>query len=112
MRNEIIMNEDVIYYQQKIIVPNSLRPLILKLLHESHLGKTKTRMRAKNIIFWPGMLNEIEQNILRCKTSKTFRSVNKKNTLLLHEIPELPFEKIAADIMTYNLTNYIVVVDY
>jgi len=30
----------------------------------------------------------------------------------LHEIPELPFEKIAADIMTYNLTNHIVVVDY
>jgi len=30
----------------------------------------------------------------------------------LHEIPELPIEKIAADIMTYNLTNYIVVVDY
>jgi len=112
MRNEIIINDNVIYYQQKIIVPNSLRPLILKLLHESHLGVTKTRMRAKNIFFWPGMLNEIEQYILRCKTCETFRSANKKNTLLLHEIPELPFEKVAADIMTYNLTNYIVLVDY
>jgi len=51
MRNEIIANDDVIYYQQIIMIPNSLRPLILKLLHESHLGITKTRMRAKNILF-------------------------------------------------------------
>lgn len=29
-----------------------------------------------------------------------------------YEISELPFEKIAADIMTYNLTNYLVIVDY
>lgn len=32
--------------------------------------------------------------------------------MIPHEVLELPFEKIAADIITYNLCSYIVVSDY
>lgn len=63
MKNEIMVNDDVLHYQHKIIIPRKL--LILKLLHESHLGITKIKIRAKYIFFWHGMLNEIYYIFMR-----------------------------------------------
>lgn len=54
----------------------------------SHLGTKKCKNRAKNIFYWPGMLNNIEQYIMSCKTYESFRSAYKKNKLLPHAIPK------------------------
>lgn len=111
-RNEIIVEEGIVYMQHKIIIPYKARKIILKLLHESHMGITKTKNRAKNLYYWPGMLNEIEQFIISCKTCELYRSSNRKNKLINHEVPKLPFEKVATDILSYGNTDYLVLIDY
>uniref|UniRef100_A0A2S2NI46 RNA-directed DNA polymerase n=1 Tax=Schizaphis graminum TaxID=13262 RepID=A0A2S2NI46_SCHGA len=112
MKNDLVVNEGILYLGDKIIIPYKLRPFILKLLHESHLGITKTKMRAKQIVFWPGMLNEIEQFIGNCNTCNKFSNSNKKNSLIPHEIPSYPYEKVGADILTFAGSDYLVIVDY
>lgn len=111
-RNEIIVEEGIVYLQHKIIIPYKARPTILKLLHESHMGIVKSKNRAKNIFYWPGMLNDIEQNIINCKTCEIYRSGNRKNKLIYHEIPNLPFEKVATDVLSHGNTDYLVLIDY
>jgi len=44
----------------------------------SHLGLNKTKLRAKQIIYCPGMFNEIEQFINNCNTCNKFQNSNKK----------------------------------
>ncbi|KAK9692555.1 Integrase zinc binding domain [Popillia japonica] len=85
---------------------------MLRLLHESHQGIVKTKLRAKNIMYWPGMLNEIEQFVSDCTICEKFRSDNRKDPLLPHEIPTLPFEKIGSDVLTYRNKDYLVTIDY
>ncbi|CAI6377683.1 unnamed protein product [Macrosiphum euphorbiae] len=112
LRNEIIIENGIIYVADKIVIPTKLRPLILKLLHESHLGLNKTKLRAKQIIYWPGMFNEIEQFINNCNTCNKFQNSNKKSPLIPHEVPNYPYEKVGADILSFEGTDYLVIVDY
>lgn len=112
IRNDLIIDNEILYFGNRIIVPHTLRKVMLNLLHESHQGITKTRLRAKLLFYWPGMMNEIEQLVGKCKVCEKFRPANKKEPLLTHELPNLPYEKIAMDIMTFNNNDYLVVIDY
>lgn len=112
MKNDITVEDGIVYYDNRVIIPHSLRKNMLRLLHESHQGIVKTKLRAKNIMYWPGMLNEIEQFVSDCTICEKFRSDNRKDPLLPHEIPTLPFEKIGSDVLTYRNKDYLVTIDY
>lgn len=112
IRNEIYLDNRILYFNNRIIIPSELRKLMLQLLHESHQGITKTKLRAKNIFYWPGMMNEIEDFVSSCKVCEKFRASNKNEPLIPHELPNLPYEKVGADILTYNDVDYLVVIDY
>lgn len=59
LKNDIVVEIGIIYVNDKILIPIKLRPFILNLmnhnnesnLHESHLGITKTKLRAKKIMY-------------------------------------------------------------
>ena len=44
----------------------SMRQEILTKLHASHLGYVRTKQRARQTVFWPGITREIEDVIRRC----------------------------------------------
>ena len=48
------------------VIPSSLQKKILLTLHEGHQGIDKTRRRARDFVFWPGIDREIEDMIKRC----------------------------------------------
>jgi len=43
LRNEIITNKGLLYYQTRLLIPKVLRNYILNKLHETHIGITKTK---------------------------------------------------------------------
>ena len=53
---------------------------------------------------------------LKCQSAQYARSakeaISKSRSTNLHEIPERPWEKLAADIFTFGKYDYLVVVDY
>ena len=51
---------------KRIIVPFPARQIIIKELHRSHSGLTKTFKTASQLYFWPGMKNELRQTIDTC----------------------------------------------
>ena len=74
----------------RIIIPNSKREDILKLIHEGHLGLNKCKMRAKETVYWPGMNDQLEQLVLNCQLCLKYsgsKDKNTPNTALGHEIP-------------------------
>lgn len=66
MKSEIILEDDILFYQDRIMIPLSLRTKMLRTLHESHFGITKTVKRAKQIMYWPNMNNGITELISKC----------------------------------------------
>lgn len=112
MRNEIYIDDDILFLNDRIIVPTSMRKMILSQLHESHFGVTKTKRRAKNALYWAGMDGDIEKMIASCHTCQLNAHKCQKEPLIPHSIPMRPFDKIACDIFTFKNKDFLVIVDY
>lgn len=57
------------------------------------------------------MSQDIETIVGRCHICLKFRASNPKEPLIPHDVPERPWQKVAADIMTFKSRDYIVAVD-
>ena len=78
---------------------------ILQQIHEGHLGLNKCQMPAKEMAYWPGLNDHLEQLILNCQLClKYSKSKNKgtTHTALGHEVPAAPWSKVATDIFHYE----------
>ncbi|KAK9674786.1 Integrase zinc binding domain [Popillia japonica] len=58
IRNELELENGILYYLNRIIIPSTLRNKLLQLLHEGHMGVYKTKLRAKQTVYWPRMMKE------------------------------------------------------
>ena len=56
----------VLLDSRRIVLPLPAVKPVLKLLHSSHSGMTKTINLARGLYFWPGMTNDIKQMVSSC----------------------------------------------
>lgn len=84
IRNDIHVADDPIFYKYRVIVPNQLRAEMLNKLHEGHFGITKTKLRAKDVLYWPTINKQIEKLILKCSICERYRNANVKDYLMPH----------------------------
>lgn len=112
IKNELFLEDDLVFFNERIFVPQKLRLFVLELLHKSHMGIEKTRQRARSLVYWPGIDNQIEEIVMKCSICQKYRSSNIKEPLINHSIPEGPYQKIGMDIMEISGKNYLVIGDY
>ncbi|MEW8546431.1 MAG: RNase H-like domain-containing protein, partial [Candidatus Thiodiazotropha sp.] len=111
-RDELSVEQDLIFRGQKIVIPKTLREDMLCQVHTGHLGVTKTLERAKDNIFWPGMSKQITDHVLNCSVCLKHRDSNAKEPLIAHEFPQRPYQKIGTDIFTFDGKNYLLTTCY
>jgi len=111
-KNNIHLYNDILFFDDRIIVPLSMRNEMLSQLHANHFGIIKTQQRAKTILFWPGINEEIKKYVSTCKKCMKYQSNNVKEPLILRELPDLPFQKVASDILEFGGHSYLVIIDY
>lgn len=111
IKDDIFVSDDILFLNNKLIVPPQQRRKILHLLHEGHFGVEKTRLAARNLFYWPNMSKEIEDFVLQCEICEKFRRKNQKEPLTSHPLPERPWERISADILEYGNRPFLVVFD-
>ena len=97
-RHELSEAEGLIFKGHQLVIPTAMRSSMLTLIHESHLGIEKSKARAREILFWPGMWKGIYEKVSKCSTCVTFRRMNQKEPMIAHEIPERPWQKIGTDL--------------
>ena len=96
----------------RIVIPKSLRQDILTKLHMGYWGIERTRRRARDSVFWPGISKEIQEMINKCDPCHQYQNANPKEKLIAHEIPKRPFEQVGTDIFTYKREEYLLIADY
>lgn len=112
LQSEIHVEDDLVFFNYRLFVPVSLREYILKLLHEPHFGIHKTKQKAREIVYWPGLMTEIENMIAKCPVCEKYRNLNTKEPLIPHDIPDIPFNKVGCDILYFEGKDYLVLKDY
>ena len=111
-RDEIVAQDEILYRGSRVIIPQSMRPSMLKKVHASHQGAEACIRRAKDVLFWPGMNGEITNMVSQCAACNEYQSRQQKEPMMTPEIPTRPWQMVAQDLFTVNRENYLITVDY
>ena len=66
-RDALYELDGVILYDDRAVIPPSLRGSILSTLHAAHQGVSAMKSRASSIVFWPGITADIDNVRNSCK---------------------------------------------
>jgi len=111
-RDELSIIDGIIFKGEKVLIPVAMRPEMMKKIHSSHFGIEKTKQRARDIIFWPGMIKQIHDTVAACTICARMSPANPKEPLLPHEAPTRPWQKLGTDIFTWHDRSFLITVDY
>ena len=112
-RDELSVVNGLILKGDRLVIPKTMRQEILKKLHVGHFGMEKTKNRARDVLYWPGMDSEITDMIAKCTICLEHRNpTQQKEPMLSHEIPSERFQKVATDLFHWNDSDYLIIVDY
>lgn len=111
-RDEISEIDGLLFKGEKLIIPHVLRKDMLERIHTGHMGIERSKQRARDLLFWPGMNKQIEEMVERCTTCLELRKSNPKEPMISYQIPERPWQIVATDLFMWNGDNYLIVVDY
>ncbi|XP_060601747.1 uncharacterized protein K02A2.6-like [Ruditapes philippinarum] len=100
------------YIGQTIVIPAYARQQLIESVHQGHMGVEKTIRRARDALFWPGMAKQITSYIYQCAVCQKHRYSNAKEPLISHDVPDRPWQNIAADLFSFDNKDYLVTVDY
>ena len=86
---------------------------MLTLIHETHLGIVKCKIRAREFMYWPGMMSDIQDIVEKCEICAiNNKRTNNKEPMIASELPDRPSSKLAADLFQYKGEHYLLTVDY
>ena len=112
MRTAISIRDEILMTGDKIVIPQSARQMMLDRLHLAHQGIQRMKAQARKVMYWPGMTHDIEHMVESCAPCQQLQPQNQKEPLIPHEVPELPWLKIGADIFELHGQSYLIIVDY
>ena len=109
---ELTYSNDIVVRDIRMIIPNSLRLEMKKLLHTGHLGIVKIKNGAREIIYGPGINSDIENIVNSCDACQEYRNKQSNEPIINHEIPAIPWSKVGTDIFHLRGKPYLITVDY
>ena len=65
-RDELAVEDGIIFKGKQVLIPDSLRADILAQLHQSHQGIEKTQLLAREGVYWPKINKDIEHMTRTC----------------------------------------------
>ena len=103
--------DGVLMMSDRVVIPNTLRPRILRLLHAAHQGIDRMKARAADTVFWPGIVGDISKTRWECSGCHKIAKSNPHAPPTPPPEPVYPFQKLCADYFHYGDKCYLVVVD-
>ena len=95
----------------RIVIPQAKRREILAKLHSSHQGIERTKRRARQTVYWPGINNDIQNVVEACNACQKHLPSLQKEPMMSDPPPSRPFEDVSADLFCYAGKSYMVYVD-
>ena len=108
---DLSVYENLLLYQNRIVIPKQLQQEILQKLHSGHQGIQRCRSRAQSSVWWLNIRHAIDNLIQHCPECQA-SSIPSREPLMTATLPTHPWEKVASDLFTLNNSTYLIVVDY
>ena len=110
-RDELTIEDGIIYKGDGCVIPATLRPELLRKLHGPHMGVEATLRWGRQLVYWPGMTSQLKDRCQRCDTCRSRGRAQQQESLECHEIPQYPWQVVGADFFRLNGRDFLVRVD-
>ena len=103
--------DSVALLDQRLVIPRSLRSVILNNLHSANQGVTGMRFHANQCVYWPGLDSSIQKHRAMCHDCIRNAPSQPPEPLILTPSPTYPFEPVCADYFHIGHFSYLTTVD-
>ncbi|PIO70633.1 hypothetical protein TELCIR_07511 [Teladorsagia circumcincta] len=112
LRNDLSIQQGCLLFGSRIIIPPSLQPAILKMLHGGHPGMNRMKALARSYVFWTRINEDLENLVRTCTYCQEAAKSPVKNTLCSWPRPNSPWSRIHIDFAgPHEGISYLVIVD-
>lgn len=111
-RDELSVEDGILLKGTRVVIPESMQTFILEKLHYGHLGIEKTRLRAKDSVYWININRDIETTVKSCDICQEHQPAQQHETLQPHEVPSRPWEVVGTDMFFFNDADWLIIADY
>ena len=94
---ELSCQDGCLLWGGRVIVPQQGREKMLKLLHEGHLGESRTKAFARAYIWWPRMDDDIVRIVSTCRMCNERRNQSPNVPIHPWEWPARPWDRVHID---------------
>ncbi|KAK3511266.1 hypothetical protein QTP70_034683, partial [Hemibagrus guttatus] len=93
---------------KQIVIPKSMKGDMLLKIHQGHQGLTKCREHYRGAVWWPGIASDVKKLVSSCKHCNIHRPSQNREPLLTTPLPDLPWQKFAADLCEHKGHHYLI----
>ena len=93
-RHQLTIDDGLIVYSCCLVIPTKMRQEVLHQFHESHQELVRTKQRARLVVYWPDIDNDIDDIICTCQKCQDTLPSNSKEPIISNPKPERPFQEI------------------
>lgn len=111
IRDQLSTDGGLVLYGSRIVIPLASRRNILAKLHAAHQGIVRTKRRAQQTVYWPGITNDITMLVERCATCQERLASQGKEPLMADPVPTYVFEDVSADLFQHGSLHVLVYAD-
>lgn len=111
IRHDLFVEDDVVFFKGRVVVPSSIRKEFLVNLHQGHPGINSMMRRAEVTMYWPGLSADIKEYVRTCGTCIFEKSKNQREPACSFEIPKAPGAEIVADHFEIRGVQYVAIAD-
>ena len=71
-KDELCVQQGVLFWGARVIIPPKGRDALLRELHDTHPGIVKMKALARSYLWWPGLDTEIERHVKDCNACQIY----------------------------------------
>ena len=108
---DLYVEQDVIYYGSRIVIPAKQQYRLLHELHMTHMGIVKMKEVARQYFWWPLISKQIEDIANSCEGCKKYRRKPAPAPLCPWPYARRPMERVHIDFCEYKGKQLLIMVD-
>ena len=100
-----------ILWNSRLVVPPSLCPRVLSLLHGTHPGVSRMKTRARSYVWWLGMDQCLEELVKNCGVCQVLQSATPQEGLVPRSWPIHRWQRVYVNFAVFEGQNLLVLQD-
>ena len=102
MISDFHIEQDVLFYGSRIIVPTALQTRLLEELHQTHMGAAQMKETSRKYFWWPKITAQIDNIVSSCAGCAKYKRKPPNSSICPWPFSRHPMERVHIDFCEYR----------